>query len=53
MHVQTWDLGEGFGKPTFVTRSLEGSEKRRLFVSKNTIYSHFEINPLKTTERRR
>lgn len=53
MRVQTWDLGEGCGKPAFATRSLEGNEKRRLFVSKNIIYFIFEINLLKKTERKR
>lgn len=52
MRVQTWDLGEGCGKPAFATRSLEGNEKRRLFVSKNIIYFIFEINLLKKTERK-
>lgn len=41
MRVQTWDLGEGFGKPAFATCGLEGNGKRELFVSKTTIYFLF------------
>lgn len=53
LRVQTPDLEQGFGEPAVDTHSLEGNEKRRLFVSRAIIYFHLEINLLGTTGRKR
>lgn len=43
MHVQTWDLGEGFGKPALTTCSLECNEKSRFLFHKALFILFLEL----------